>query len=256
MKDYLNKRKDLLRSLLCLGMIILFVVSFTGCGDGTRESEDNKAVGTEKGDDTSNKGDDTNLKVDDAVDDLIDKVEDMTDDDFAEDRLFRENKAAVLTTLNTGNFMVGPDIPEGRYTITGSGSGNIVVYSDDGDLEVNEILGSDIGVKNITTDLEEGDTIEISGLKEATFTPYETTMKKDTLTTGDWIVGIDFEPGRYDATSTGGNGNFFVYDNSDFPVVNEILGGGEFGVDKVTVNLKEGYVISIQGMDEVKFEPR
>lgn len=254
MKNSWKIRKLWYRSLLCLAMLLLSVLSFSGCGDAAQD--DKGTAGTEKGEVTDNKKDGIDLNTDDAVDELVDKVEDITDDDLAEGRAFRENKNAVLTTLNTGNFTVGPDIPEGRYTITGNGSGNIVIYSDDGDLEVNEILGGEIGVKSVTTDLEEGDTIEISGIKEATFTPYETTMKQDSLTTGDWIVGIDFEPGRYDVTSTGGNGNFFVYDDSDFPVVNEILGGGEFGVEKVTVNLKDGYVISIQGMNEVKFEAR
>jgi hypothetical protein len=142
----------------------------------------------------------------------------------------------------------------GRYVITGDGSGNLFIYDNAGIPYVNEILGSgDLGVDSVTTNINKGDKIEISGIDKVTFTPAGTELHKDTLTTGSWIVGLDFAAGRYDVSSNDGNGNFFVYDKSSWPIVNEILGGGDIGVDKVTVDLKDGYTITIGGMDEVLF---
>ena len=170
-----------------------------------------------------------------------------------ENKPARDNASAVLTTLNTGTFMVGTDIPEGRYVIKADGSGNLFIYDSTGLPYINEILGGeDLGVKSVTTDISEGDKIEISGINKVTFTPAKTKLAKNTLTTGNWVVGIDIAAGRYDASSQD-NGNFFVYDKSGFPVVNEILGGGDLGVEKVTVNLEDGFSIMISGMNEVKF---
>jgi hypothetical protein len=174
-------------------------------------------------------------------------------DNIAEEKSFREHSAAVLTTLNTGKFKVGTDIPEGRYRITGDGNGNLFIYDTNDVPYVNEILGGgDFGVESVTTDLRTGETIEISGMKKATFTPAETTLYKDALTTGNWIVGLDVPEGRYDIKSVGGgSGNLFIHNVTGWIEVNEILGGGEFGVDTVTVELKEGYSITIGGMNQV-----
>jgi hypothetical protein len=166
----------------------------------------------------------------------------------------RDNSSAKLTVLNTGDFLVGTDIPKGRYVITGDGNGNLFINNKEGESYINEILGvGELGVENVTTDISDGDTIQISGIDNVTFTPAQTVLRTDTLTTGSWVVGVDFAPGRYDVSSTGGNGNFFVYNITGWPEVNEILGGGEIGVEKVTVDLKKGYMISISGMDEVRF---
>lgn len=175
-------------------------------------------------------------------------------DGIVEEERFRENSAAVLTTLNTGKYKVGTDLPEGRYRITGDGSGNFFVYDTNDVPYVNEILGGGgFGVESVTTNLKTGETIEISGINKATFTPAETTLYKDTLTTGNWIVGLDVPEGRYDITGEGGgSGNLFVHNTTGWIEVNEILGGGEFGVEKVTVELKKGYSITISGMNRAK----
>lgn len=171
--------------------------------------------------------------------------------------LTRDNSLAVLTTLNTGKFTVGTDIPAGRYVITGAGSGNLFINNESSLAYVNEILGGgDIGVDSVTTDIKKGDTIEVSGMNQATFTPAENVLYTDTLMTGNWLVGIDIAPGRYDISGNGGSGNLFIYDKSGISVVNEILGGGDFGVEKVTADLEEGNIISISGMKEVKLTKR
>lgn len=168
----------------------------------------------------------------------------------------RGNTNASLTRLNAGSFLVGTDIPAGRYVITGNGSGNLLIYDKDEMPYINEILGGgELGVESVTTDISKGDTIEISGIDEVTFTPAETVLYTDSLTTGIWYVGIDVVPGRYDISVTEGSGNLFVYDENDWPKVNEIL-GGEYGVTKVTVNLEEGYRVEIAGINKVNLNAR
>lgn len=170
----------------------------------------------------------------------------------------RDNSSAELTTLFSGTFTVGEDIPEGRYVITGAGSGNLLVYEKELPI-VNEILddgssGMNIGVSSVTTDIANGNVIEISGLNEVIFTPAETTIS-NSLTTGTWVVGLDIKAGKYDATCEDGeSGNLFVY-NGSIPVVNEILdkSGMGIGTEKVRVNLKDGQVITISGLNSVTF---
>lgn len=185
--------------------------------------------------------------------------EDATEGENPDDeQATRDNSNAEETTLHAGNFIVGEDIPVGRYVITGDGTGNLFVYDEDGLPTVNEILdkSGEMGVTSITTNLEAGHEIEISGLDNVTFTPAETSLS-NTLSTGTWQVGLDIEPGRYDVTAPSGVGNFVIYNAMDLPATNEILdASGELGVTQITVNLEEGQVIQISGLNEVNFEPK
>ena len=74
-------------------------------------------------------------------------------------------------TLYAGTWTVGQDLGAGRYVATpGAGqSGNFIITSEG----VDEILGdeSDGGVPNVTTTVQKGDVIEISGLSQVTMTP-------------------------------------------------------------------------------------
>jgi uncharacterized protein YjdB len=77
-------------------------------------------------------------------------------------------------SLYTGSWVVGEDIAAGRYKATpasGSGSGNFMVFSKDGMLVTNEILGGDIGVKEVTVNLEDGGIIDIGSINQVNFTP-------------------------------------------------------------------------------------
>lgn len=77
-------------------------------------------------------------------------------------------------TLGTGTFVIGNDIPAGRYTVsTQERGGNFYTYDSWGLLDVNEMLGTapDYYVNNITIELEEGGQVEISGLNQVLFTP-------------------------------------------------------------------------------------
>lgn len=232
--------------LIVIILIIAFVNGGEEGGDSTKQESVEEAEVTEE----ENVEEDT---AEQAEEDADEEEEAAADNEEDSQKLTRDNSSAEETTLNTGTFTVGEDISEGRYVITGDGSGNLFVY--DGDFPVvNEILDptGEFGVKSVTTDIKDGQQIEISGISNVTFTPAETSIS-NILTTGTWIVGLDIAPGRYDAAAPSGSGNFFVYDGS-WPKVNEILdASGEFGVEKVTVDLEEGQIIEISGLNEVEF---
>ena len=172
----------------------------------------------------------------------------------------RDNSGAATVTLGAGTFTVGTDVQPGRYVITpGDGQvGNISITSDKDLMLVNDILGiSDLlqmGVPSVTTDLTAGDEITISNMSDVVFTPAETKLS-NTLSAGNWVVGLDIAPGRYVATpGEGQTGNLLISDSTGWPKTNEILGDNNFGgVPSVTVTLNEGDTIKIMGLPNVSF---
>lgn len=73
-------------------------------------------------------------------------------------------------TLPAGQFVVGNDIPAGRYNV--SGSSNFFVYSSSGRLKVNTILGNGyVGRGDYVCTLDTGDNIENHA--RTTFTPIQ-----------------------------------------------------------------------------------
>lgn len=184
-------------------------------------------------------------------------------DDSAKEAKTRDNSGAVATNLYTGQFVVGEDIPAGRYVITTSDAktGNLFIY--EGSLPyVSEMLGYseqfNMGTPSVTTDIKDGNTIQISGLNDVIFTPADTVLRTE-LTTGNWIVGLDVPEGTYDATTTDANktGNFVVYNNG-LPTTNTLLGvvdSMNVGVEKVKVKLKDGNEIKIGALKNVVLTP-
>jgi len=156
-------------------------------------------------------------------------------------------------SLFAGEWEGGTDVPAGRWVITGTGSGNFVIWRGT-DLRTNEILGEGrFGVASITTDIADGDEISISGLNNVTFTPVTERSPSTSLSAGHWVVGEDIEAGAFDATTPSGSGNFVIWRGNSLRT-NEILGDGSFGVERVRVNLANGDRISISGLDRVDFE--
>lgn len=169
-------------------------------------------------------------------------------------KLIRNNSSAKLTTLSAGTYIVGQNIPAGRYVIkSDGGSGNFVVLNNQ-DPVVNEILDptGQNGVTSITTTLTNGEQIQISDINQTTFTPAITKLS-DSLSCGNWIVGLDIAPGRYVITPTQNSGNFVVEEDG-YPVVNTILDPtGQNGVKSYTCDLISGERIMITNMNKVIF---
>lgn len=81
--------------------------------------------------------------------------------------------------------------------------------------------------------------------------------KPTTLGTGQFVVGEDIAPGRYVVTTQERGGNFFVFDNNGWPIVNEMLGTDtEFYVNNLTIELEEGFEIEISGLNAVSFKAK
>ena len=75
-------------------------------------------------------------------------------------------------SMYSGSWVVGEDVAAGRYVAAPtSGSGNFVVNATNGTAVVNEILGGDMGVKNVTINLTDGQTINVGGINQVDLTP-------------------------------------------------------------------------------------
>ncbi|WLV24592.1 Ig-like domain-containing protein [Aciduricibacillus chroicocephali] len=162
-----------------------------------------------------------------------------------------------IKSLTTGKWKVGRDIPAGRYRITTNDEmGNLFITTKSYDRDVNEVLTDgeqDFGVSVVTTDIKNGDIIEILDLESVQFQKVAH-KKSNTLHSGYWTVGKDISPGRYRVSTTDDSGNLFV-SRGDYLIINEILGNNSdgFGVSSITTTLKTGDKIAIAGMDTVRF---
>lgn len=81
-------------------------------------------------------------------------------------------KTHTPVTLYAGTWTVGQDLGPGRYVATpGAGqSGNFIITNEN----VNEVLGGDVSsgdVPSVTFTVQNGDTIDISGLSQVILTP-------------------------------------------------------------------------------------
>jgi len=89
--------------------------------------------------------------------------------------VFTPATRSIATTLTTGHWVVGTDVAAGTfYAVPAAGSsGNFIVHNADGRLAYNEILnGRDtgIGVPRVRVNLQNGQTIRVSGLTSVSFT--------------------------------------------------------------------------------------
>jgi hypothetical protein len=159
-------------------------------------------------------------------------------------------------SLSAGTWKAGTHLPAGRYKITTkSYAGNLFITMNSYDRYINEILASSSknGVTAVTTDIKDGDKIQIMGLNSVLFTKVSR-VKSNTLHAGYWIVGKDINAGRYRITTTDYMGNIFV-NRGESLLVNEILSAkpSDYSVTSVTTTLKDGDRIQLSGMNKVIF---
>lgn len=110
------------------------------------------------------------------------------------------------------------------------------------------LSGTHVSAFNLSVDVN-----EVLEQREVTFSNNDLIE----LFSGEWVVGEDISAGRYEITSTSTSGNFVVMNESNLPIVNEILGDNAFdmGVSSITIDLSKGQIINISGMDDVLFTP-
>lgn len=153
------------------------------------------------------------------------------------------------TTLGAGTWTVGKDIKPGIYVLTTSaGSGN--VSSDDSESDdINIILSStmddpDSEVTNYRAILSDGQKIKIEDLQNVDFQVDKPlgNVGTEKYISGQYIVGKDIKPGRYEISADLGSGNVITDDGE----VNEILytNPEDDEMSSTTVNLTKGQVLS------------
>ena len=164
----------------------------------------------------------------------------------------RSNSKAEEIKINSGSYIVGENIKNGRYICASIDTPTVViVYDEKGQQIFYELVGkteSNYGTKTLTIDLNEGYTVEISD-GEVTLLPIETSIK-DTLSTGNWYVGIDIKPGVYNVECKEGDGSIIFIDNK-----NNILSVIDSVKSNFTTQLElvEGQQIRLYTIDELKF---
>lgn len=165
----------------------------------------------------------------------------------------RDNTSAQEVILKEGTYQVGSDISPGRYTITSNSEGTIAVSNLDIQA-VSEHFNPLSGIKSLTINLIDAMEVSLQGSGDFSFVPATTEILKDTLTTGTWVVGLDFEPGDYTATVRKGVGHLSLFDEKARP-----KSQGEFtkdGGESFELTLESGDIISIVGLPEVDFKKK
>ena len=196
-------------------------------------------------------------EVSDNTDQNNEVTENLTDeeDDFViennennKTNLDRSNSIAQEVNLPSGNYTVGNEIQIGRYICTlAEGTGTITIYDENNEMLFCEIIGSDDnfkGVSSLTVDLKYDYKIEINS-DNLSFIPINT-EKKDILSAGNWITGIDIDEGTYALSGDTSNGSIII---SHFDGEQEIL---DLNLNN-KVKLEENDEILIFGIEEVVF---
>ncbi|QTD41253.1 hypothetical protein [Sporosarcina sp. Te-1] len=144
-------------------------------------------------------------------------------------------------------------VPSGRYQITGTPAGNIIIYDENDELILRELVGYVAGVYSLTLDIDETHGIYIDGgYTDYTIMPVETEKSVD-LSAGLWKVGLDIEPGTYTITTEVDFGYLHIIEENKEPIVYEVISGEHVGG---TVQLKEGQTIRITKTSMVHFEKK
>ncbi|MGP4072035.1 hypothetical protein ACTWQB_05720 [Piscibacillus sp. B03] len=167
------------------------------------------------------------------------------------DNVDRQNQQAEPSGSNISDGHDELKVPEGRYEISGHEAGNVYVYDQNDHLVLHEIIGLDVNFINVS--LTEDHVIRVDGFSYVEIQPVETNIDNPNLTAGIWKVGVDIEPGTYQATAYEGMGYLIVYDSQEKSKVYEVI-GGENAEAFPTVELKEGQTIKITEIPLITFK--
>lgn len=182
-------------------------------------------------------------------------TDDSTDDNFIiennennKSSLDRSNSIAQEVNLPSGQYTVGNEIQIGRYVCTlAEGTGTITIYNENNEMLFCEIIGSDDnfqGVSSLTVDLKYDYVIDINS-DNLSFIPVNT-EKKDVLSAGNWIVGMDIDEGTYVLSGDTANGSIIVSRSDGEQEILDLNSNNK-------VKLEENDEILIFGIDEVVF---
>lgn len=182
-------------------------------------------------------------------------IDNSTDDNFTIERndnnkssLDRSNSIAQEVNLPSGQYTVGNEIQIGRYVCTlAEGTGTITIYDENNEMLFCEIIGSDDnfqGVSSLTVDLKYNYVIDINS-DNLSFIPVNT-EKKDVLSAGNWITGMDIDEGTYMLSGDTTNGSIIINRSSGEQEILDLNANSK-------VKLEDNDEILIFGIDEVVF---
>lgn len=182
-------------------------------------------------------------------------TDDSTDDNFTIERndnnkssLDRSNSIAQEVNLPSGQYTVGNEIQIGRYVCTlAEGTGTITIYDENNEMLFCEIIGSDDnfqGVSSLTVDLKYDYVIDINS-DNLSFIPVGT-EKKDVLSAGNWIVGMDIDEGTYVLSGDTTNGSIIINRSGGEQEILDLNSNNK-------VKLEDNDEILIFGIDEIAF---
>lgn len=191
--------------------------------------------------------DDTKQK-DEVTDDSIDNNFTIERNDNNKSSLDRSNSVAQEVNLPSGQYTVGNEIQIGRYVCTlAEGTGTITIYNENNEMLFCEIIGSDDnfqGVSSLTVDLKYDYVIDVNS-DNLSFIPVNT-EKKDVLSAGNWIVGMDIDEGTYVLSGDTSNGSIIITRSDGEQEILDLNSNNK-------VKLEDNDEILIFGIDEVAF---
>lgn len=191
--------------------------------------------------------DDTKQK-DEVTDDSIDNNFTIERNDNNKSSLDRSNSVAQEVNLPSGQYTVGNEIQIGRYVCTlAEGTGTITIYNENNEMLFCEIIGSDDnfqGVSSLTVDLKYDYVIDVNS-DNLSFIPVNT-EKKDVLSAGNWIVGMDIDEGTYVLSGDTTNGSIIITHSDGEQEILDLNSNNK-------VKLEDNDEILIFGIDEVAF---
>ncbi|GAB3058897.1 hypothetical protein ACFOU0_04505 [Salinicoccus sesuvii] len=263
------------KKLTGVSTIVLTTMFLTGCSNpfDTMANGINELFALER-DDTEDAADssvpsspDVSETVEDTEAGLSEETSEESDTDTSEvetldySHLMNEGEPV---TLGEGTFVVGEDIQRGRYRATSTeGYGNLFVYDADERLSVSATMieASDSNrsrSSEVVLFLDEGDEVEISGIDDVEFVPYETTEVSE-LTPGQWVVGEDFPAGIYDISlqETETLGYLKVNTIKDYETSRFALGSSAYGgTTEFTTAFEAGEVVTVEWVPKVVLTKR
>lgn len=243
---------------------VLFVSSIflSACSESFDQLADeiNSFIGSESGEESTDVEDSGDTSTEENTESTTQPVEEEIETvDYS--HLLNQGEEVIL---NEGIHDVGSDITPGRYIITAeTGYGNIFIKDEEDRSVSGETLASAADSREdwpsqLVSFLDDGYSIEITGLDTVTFTPYETAAVSE-LFSGLWVVGEDFPAGVYDVSleDTDIYGSLEVYSNPDMIKSRHSLGSREYGgMTEFTMSFEDGDIVELRYIPKITLSER
>jgi len=140
-------------------------------------------------------------------------------------------------------------VPTGRYSISGEGTGYIYLYDGQENLVYQEFIA--YGIESVEVDIKDDYDFRFNGLERVALVEVEPEVK-EVLSPGIWEVGIHIDPGVYKVSGEG-YGYLKLLSNQGDHQLFEFLGSA-FTETEITIEFSEKEKVIITGLSEVVLE--